>query len=253
MLFRNLVFLSVVALSNPLCGEPLTDMAMTQQDRENIGIDRMTPQQKKALERWLDNWTRTVLIHAPSYHPSLSLTQWVILWKKEQIQKKIIEEENPEAAVHTIFRNKNGEVLELADGSLWNIVVFDQYTVSMWRRNEKVTISPNKYDLTRPYTIYNIARNEQAGAQQQRKAFPNGKRPKEPSSYFANSHTIDSIGINGTTVTINEKEWNIAPIDQARVVNNWQILDRIRVTKSNDLLYPSKLENLDSGDSANAK
>lgn len=253
MSLQQLLFLCLLVLS-PLIGEEsLTNMAMTPKDRESIGVDRLSPQQKKALETWLETWTKTVIANASSYHPSLSLAQWILAWKAER-QRKIIDEEQPESVIHSIFRNRNGQTLELANGSIWDIVVFDQFAVSMWKRGENVTVSKSKYDISRPYSIHNISRNEQAGAKQRREASADGKRPEDPPSYFANSLSVETIGPDGKTITLeNNKEFAIAPLDQQRILNNWLEQDRIRVTKSGDVLYPFKLENLDSGDSAIAK
>ncbi len=249
MLLRGLLLCAMCA---PLLysEEALVDLSMTPQDREAIGVDRFNSQQKKALERWLEAWTRTVITHAPSYHTSQSLPQWISMWRQEQQRKKINEEEAPETAVHTLYRNRNGEVLELADGSIWDIVVIDQFTASMWKRGNQITIMQAKLDIARPYILFNVSRNEQAGAKLQRPPSPDGKRPKEPPSYYAGSFPIEMIGVNSSSVTLqNGKRWSIAPLDQVKVQNNWRVQDRIRVTKNNDVHYPDKLNNLDSGDS----
>jgi hypothetical protein len=245
-----LILFSLVA-GTACCENTLLDETMTPKDREATGVNRLNSQQKRALERWLENWTRTVITHAPSYHPSQSLTQWMSNWRQEQHINKVIEEENPEAAVHTLFRNTNGATLELANGSIWTINVIDQYTASFWKRGDKITISPNNLDITRPFTLYDTSRGEAVGASLQRPASPNGKRPQEPPSYYEGSHSITTLGMNGSSITLdNGRTYSISPLDQLQVSQSWQLSDRIRVTKNNDTTYPAKLNNLDSGGQA---
>lgn len=247
------IFLSCCALclgsfSWVHCDDSLLDAAMTQREKEAIGIDRLNSMQKRAFERWLEEWTRTVINKAPTYHPSLSLQQWVAIWKQKQFEESRLERENPQEALHRIFRNRNGQFLELNDGSVWEITSFDQPTASLWKRGDTIVFTKSERDLSRPYTITNIDRNEIVGAKQKRAAAPSGKRQEDPVSYFSGSIQVESVGMNGETVQLrNGKVWDIAPVDQVRVVIDWKPFDRVRVEKNNDIMFPIKLQNLDNG------
>lgn len=230
------------------CDDTLLDTMMTQREKEETGVDRLNATQKKALERWLEGWTKTVINKAPSYHPSLSLQQWISVWKHRQSEDSKIEKEHPQEALHRVFRNKNGQFIEFDNGSVWEITSYDQSTVSMWKRGDKVTITKSERDLARPYILTNISRNEIVGAKQKRAAAPSGRRQEDPVSYFSGSIQIESVGMNGETVRLkNGKLWDIALIDQVRVANDWKPFDRVRIEKNSDVMFPIKLQNLDNG------
>ena len=162
ILFLVPIILSAAALY----GEDLTvDQAMTRQEQESAGIDRMSPQERAAFERWLDSWTRKVIQQAPTYHPSYSLSQWVQLWpgymKTAPIPPAKASKERQEAN-QTIFRNKGGAVLELSDGSVWNICSIDQPVAQFWARKQHLHVTKTSQgDLVRPYILANEQRQEQ--------------------------------------------------------------------------------------------
>jgi hypothetical protein len=229
------------------------ELAMSKQELEQTGINRLSSQQKRAFERWLESWTHRVLEQSSSYHPSVSLEQWVREWPEYTKTKQ----KNPDAATKSrqeanqrIFRNNNGKTLELHDGSEWSIRPIDVKTAIKWKRDEPITITTSERDIRRPYILTNSARNEEVGATKVRSAHPYGEKPPEPASHFEGSVSIKSISADGTTVlTEDNKSWKIAPINRKRVETDWRVNDRIRVQKSKDALYRYSINNLDSGDS----
>jgi hypothetical protein len=256
-LMLALTSLSSILTVSPVVGEVLTiDAVMDKQEQESIGLDRLSPPERQAFERWVDKWTRNVIQQAPTYHPSLTLSQWVAGWpgylKPTPIPKKEAAKEKKEAN-QTIFRNKGGSVLELKDGSVWNITQIDQPVVQLWRRGQKITITTNTgnpYDIVRPYILFNEARNEQAGGTRAKAANPDGQRTSDNPAYFRNSVIITSITSDGITVTLATGDvWIVAPTGQQLVQNTWTKGDRIRVDRSTDAAYRYRLVNLDSGDS----
>jgi len=247
------ILLFLCAISS-LYGSLPMELAMSSNELEQTGINRLSGQQKRAFERWLESWTRRVLEQSPSYHPSASLEQWVRNWPEHTKA----EQKDPDAATKSrqesnqrIFRNNKGKTIELHDGSEWNIYSIDVKIAVKWKRGEVISITTSERDIRRPYILTNTLRNEEAGAVQVSPAHPYGERPPEPASYFQGSVSITTISPGGITITTNDnKTWKIAPLDQKPVLNNWQVNDRIKIQKSKDALYRYYIENLDSGDNA---
>lgn len=228
------------------------DAVMDRQEQEATGIDRMSPPERQAFEHWVNKWTRSVIQQAPTYHPSMSLSQWVSGWPgylKPRAVPKTEAAKERKLANQVIFRNKGGNVIELKDGSIWNITAIDQPVAKFWGRGQRVSITRNPSDIVRPFLLFNEIRKEQIGGTQGRPATPEGQRPPENPAYFRNTNSISSITQDGITITLdNGAVWIVAPTGQQLVQNTWGNGDRIRVERSNDASYRYRLENLDSGD-----
>ena len=247
------LLLSVLIATSSLVGEDLViENVMTRQEQEASGIDRLTPPEKQALEKWLNTWTRHVILQAPTYHPSMTLSQWVAGWpgylKPQPIPKPVAEKERREAN-QKIFRNKGGAVLELKDGSVWNITFIDQPVARFWARGQRITIRRNPRDIVRPFFLFNEERKEEVGGTQARPSNPEGQRPPDNPAYFRGAVVVNSITPDGITVTLTSGDvWIVAPSGQQLVQATWQPRDRIRIDRSSDAAYRFKLNNLDSGD-----
>jgi hypothetical protein len=249
------VIVSTVLCVTGLHAEDLSvDQVMTQQEQENVGINRMSPLERAAFERWLDTWTRKVIQQAPTYHPSYTLSQWVQGWpgymKTAPIAPTVAAKERQEAN-QTIFRNKGGAVLELNDGSVWNICQIDHPVAQFWARNQRLVITRNQQaDLVRPYILVNEQRQEQVGAVLAKTPNPQGRRSPDNPNYFRGSVLVKSITSDGITVALaNGNTWIVAPTGQQVVQLTWSVGDRIRVERSSDAAYLYRLNNLDSGGS----
>jgi hypothetical protein len=226
---------------------------MTPQEQESTGLNRMPPQQRKALEHWITQWTQHVLSQSQTYHESLSIKEWVLQWPKYLLPRPIPEKQaiqEKREANQNIFRNQNGELIELNDGSVWSINVIDSSVARWWRRGDRLLIRKAKYDITRPYILYNESCNQQAGAKLKRAASPQGVRPPEPASHYQGAVLLASIGPDGTEITLKDgSRWEISPMYQLQVTATWTTGDRIKVESSGDTAYRYRFNNLDSGDS----
>ena len=248
-----LAILSALLYLPALHAEGLSvDQAMTPKEQESTGINRMSPQERVAFEHWLDGWTKKVIQQAPTYHPSSSLSQWVQGWpgymKTSPIPHAQAAKERREAN-QTIFRNKGGAVLELADGSIWDICPIDQPVAQFWARKQQLRITKNpQADLVRPYLLFNEQRQEQVGATLVKASSPEGSRRPDSPGYFQGSVVIASITPDGITIALADKStWIVSPTGQQLVQATWLPGDRIRVERSSDASYTYRLNNLDSG------
>ena len=228
---------------------------MTIKEAEAIGVDKLTQQQQQAFSKWLEKWTSTVIQEAPTYRRAQSIAQWVESWpanlkpnakKKEKITASKTENLR-------IYRNENGKKIELKDGSIWEIVVFDRYDARLWSKDDIVEIERNERDLSRPYTLCNRTKNQNAGAKLIQPAAKEYERNKEPPQYFEGAQSYISLDSNKAKLRLSDGTvWKISLMDLSIVEKTWEIDDRIRVEKSNDSLYRNKLINLDNGSSVKA-
>jgi len=239
-----------LVLSGSLFALPV-DKVIKKEEQQQMGINKLTPQQKQALERWLDTWTRKVIEQAPSYHASFSIEQWVEEWPEyaKPIPKKGTQlDQARQEANQKIYTNNDGQEIELYDGSVWKIRIIDASVAKRWLRGEKIEISTQKRNIRSPYILKNPEREEEVGATRIRPPNPKGMREEESESHYQGSLPIQSIDVDGKTVTTTDnKTWDIAPIDQDWVKRQWKKHDRIRVERSKDALYRYSIHNLDSG------
>lgn len=247
------LLLAILCIGSTLISEELSvQEIMSPGEMETMGVNRMTPQQRRAFEAWITHWTATVLSQSSSYHPSLTIPQWVSQWPKHLLPKPIPQEEaikEKREANQNIFRNTNGEVLELNDGSVWIVNPIDRSVARWWRRGDPLLIKKAKYDIARPYTLFNQANNEQVGAKMAKPSSPQGERKPESPGFYQGSIILASIGMDGQEVTLkDESSWKISPMYQLQVMSTWTIGDRIRIEPSGDSIYRYRLVNLDSGD-----
>jgi hypothetical protein len=230
------------------------DDIMGQREQEASGVDRLTPPEKQALELWVTQWTRKVISQAPTYHPSMSLSQWVHSWPGYINPRPVPQAEavrERQKANQKVFRNLNGAALELYDGSVWNVTQIDQPVALYWARGQRISISTNSMDTVRPFILFNEARKEQVGATQAQRPNPQGQRPPDNPAYFRGSVVIGSITPDGITITLTTGDvWIIAPTGQQIVQATWKIRDRLRIERSSDAAYRYLITNLDSGTSA---
>ena len=233
-----------------LPAEPVSiDLASSEDERKEMGIDQLNDTQKKAFENWLGAWTKKVLDASRTYHPAMNLNQWIQNWPQylQENPKETPETQKEELKeLSTILRNVNGTTLVLKNGSEWRIVDSDRFNTRFWMRDTPIEIRENKRDITRPYILINRALNDQAGATKLKDAAPTPY--EEPPGYFRSSFQIKRIETGGQGVLlINNTAWRIAPVDQLLVSTTWKVHDRIRVESSDDVSFPNRLNNLDSG------
>jgi len=256
------IFICLFLSSSILLAESLPiDTTLSKQEQEEIGIDKMTPEQKQAFERWSGNWTQKVIQQAPNYHGSASLNEWIKKWpladqpNTTATPKQIAEQQKSLNKVIDKIRD-DGRIVELKDGSVWRISDIDRKKTVTWNRGDRVEWA--KSDATYPaYYITNLMENninptvrQIAGATMITPPSPTGIKPPEPPDYYRGSVKISIIQTKGWEITLDDNTlWKIAPRDWATVLR-WQRSDRVRVEKNNDMLYPYKLLNLDSGEQA---
>lgn len=228
------------------------DLAATVEEQDMLGFSDFSDEKRKELEQWLAKWTHKVLEASKTYHPALSLNEWINQWpmylqasttnntpaviaQKEQVQ-------------NTLLRNINGERIILTNGSEWEILPGDRYIATLWLRDTPIEIKERKGTMSFSYTLINTTNNTQVYAKKIKDPSP---QRIEASGYFKGTFQLHVLNSTGNEIRLmNNSSWKIAPLDHKKVATTWKLHDRIRIENSNDTLYPYVLNNLDSGSSA---
>lgn len=230
------------------------EMMMSQNERQNMGYDDLTPQQKQAFQEWAARWTQHVLEQAPSYRPGQNLTLWVQSWPahanptKTQNTPQEIEQRQLSNQVIDRVRN-NGEIIELKDGSSWRVSPFYRYQTTLWQKGQTVEVSQSRNSL-HPWLLNNISTGLAVEADALSPASSTGKKAENPPEYYQGAVGIANVTQVGDILTLGDGTvWKVAPADQYKV-RNWKPNDRIKVEQSDNFLYHYSLTNLDTGEVA---
>lgn len=225
---------------------------MTDQELKDSGMNDASPQEQAALERWISNWTLRVIEQAPTYRPGQDLSLWVQSWPSFANPKsgKLSQEEITERLRHNarIDKVKNdGALLELKDGSIWEISPLYTYLTSAWQKGETVEFEKSRNYLYK-FTIRNVNRSEVADCNMKEAPSPTGEKKPESPEYYKGSVPMLNIDNMGEIMQLSDgTSWKIAPVDTFKA-KNWHSNDRIRIEKADNFLYHYRLTNLDNGE-----
>ncbi|MDB6081359.1 MAG: hypothetical protein JWO53_631 [Chlamydiia bacterium] len=237
----------------PLFAETLPlDETMNKEDQQKIGLDKMSDPQKKALEEWITTWTKNVLSQSTTYHPSKTLQEWIASWplaisphKKGSSDEIIAQQKLLNRKVDKV--KDQGSIIELKDGSIWQIAEYDTYRSKRWIRDDQIEWAPSQ-DVHFSYKLKNLTRSQTVMAAMKASPSETGVKTPEPEEYYAGTVKVTQVDPKGETITLEDnKSWRIAPIDQMRV-KAWKVSDRIKTATSEDVIYKNILTNLDSGE-----
>ena len=227
---------------------------MTKEEMDKMGLDTATKQQKQAFEQWIGSWTQRVIEQAPTYRPGDSLLLWVQRWpayanpKKSKLSQKDIEA-RLQANQHVDKVKRDGQIIELKDGSVWEISPMYTYLTRMWIPGQVIEIGTSE-DIRYKRTLRNINQDRTVTANMKEPASPTGERKQEDASFYRGSEPLEHVDDLGVNIRLaNKSEWTIAPVDQYKT-RTWKDNDRIRVEPEDNFLYKYRLTNLDSGQEA---
>ena len=143
-----------------------------------------------------------------------------------------------------------GELIQLTDGSLWQIPSFDKKNISNWAVNDSIQISSTQ-DKQFPFRLTNRCSQStvraimKAGAAVQR--YPDCGCPgaNDQGTVLQNIGEGDMIQLGDGTL------WEIAAYEQMKS-KLWREGDRIFITRSRNPIYPFQLTNLTSQENVQA-
>ncbi len=227
-------------------------MIMTQEQRAQMGFDKLTPQEKQAFESWVGGWTARVLEQAPSYRPGMNISSWVQSWpghanptKTEFTEDEIQDRQQSNQIVDRI--RDNGQFVDLQDGSSWQVSPFFRYLTTTWQKRQTIEVRRGTNQL-HPWLLHNINLDQVAEANIAQAPSPTGKKEQEPPEYYSGSVPMQTVTDMGDLLTLgNGTVWKVAPTDQYKA-KNWSPSDRIKVEPSDNYLYKYRITNLDNGE-----
>lgn len=252
MLFYVLLSLHI---ASSLHAESLpAQQIMTREERERIGYDKLTPAEKNAFDQWVGRWTQAVLEQSPSYRPGQNISLWVQSWpshanptKTEYSPEEIQQRQASNQIIDRV--RKDGEYIDLKDGSSWHISPFFRYLTTTWKKNQTVEVKKGTNQL-HPWVLHNISVGHAAEADMGSEPSPSGKKENEPPEYYEGAVALQSTTTLGDLLSLADgSQWKIAPTDMNKV-KAWTPSDRIRVEPSKNLTYTYRLTNLDTGEEA---
>ena len=143
----------------------------------------------------------------------------------------------------------NGEIIDLKDGSSWTISPFYRYLTTQWQKGQVITVSQGT-NIRHPWVLNNLSTGQTAEADMTNPPSPSGKKPPENPQEFKGATQLQMVNTQGDAVSLADgSSWRIAPTDMYKS-RTWNPSDRIKVEKSDSMLYPYRLTNLDTGETA---
>ncbi len=254
-MLQRLSLFVCIALQHYVAADRLpVSQIMTPEVQQNIGYDRLTPEQKSAFETWAAEWTHHVLENSPSYRPGQNLSLWIQSWPsyanptKSQYSPEEIAERQRNNQIIDRIRN-NGEFIDLKDGSSWRISPFFRYLTTQWQKGQTVEVQQGS-NIMHPWILHNVSVGQTAEADQLSASSPTGKKENESPEYYQGAISLQSVTQQGDLLSLGDgSQWKIAPMDMYKA-KNWTPSDRVRVEQSDNFLYKWRLTNLDTGEVA---
>ncbi len=205
------------------------EVVMPSHVQTSTGIDKLTHAERLALEEWLTSWTITLLGNVPSTDIAGAANDN----EKSKDQKK------KDGNVIKV-NMKDGQYIQLQNGSIWNIVSYDRIYTFYWKPGDKITCTKGK-DVLYPFVLKNESSGQTVNAQKAGKALHKD---------FSETYTIKST--TGSQIVLdNGAVYKVAPGAQS-YVNQWQPGETIVVSKRSSSGFPVELMNGSTSRSAPA-
>ena len=248
------LILALLISSSLLADSIPVSQIMTPQEQRSIGLDRMSPDQKRAFEQWAASYTQSVINQAPSYRPGQNLSSWIQSWpsfanptKTEYSPEEIQQKQESNQIIDRILNN--GEWIELRNGSKWHVSPTFRYLSRNWLRDQNVLVQRGT-NPKHPWLVNNISVGQAVEADLGTAPSATGTKAQKPESYYEGSVPVANVTEQGDLLSLADGTlWKIAPRDIYKA-KNWKPSDRVKVEKSGDFLYKYRLTNLDSGQTA---
>ena len=201
----------------PLIFQTPTDISslnewMPPSEQKQMGINKLDNNEKKALIRWL----------------------------KITFEKKLKDIGTAHLAIEII----SADIVNLSDGSVWEVHSEDRERVVFWNNGEKIKILSSK-DATYPYLFVLATNGDTAKTKLLSKPLPNdtGTALNGKDANELRNHWIEQIGKYGQTINLGDGTlWNIAPYHRS-VAAEWLIGDNIKIYHTKDSTYTHALMN----------
>lgn len=240
---------------------------MTPKEIRDTGVDQLTAQERKALEKWLTRWTVRIMNSSNDSISSLDL-------------KPNYAEESIDTKANTFQIRKNigkGEKIELDDGSIWKIAPKYRRQSRLWLKDHSIILSKNKRNKGYSHQLFNLdlgvvvegwkyelISSEDYGLEEDYgdDNYYQEEIPNKPSS-FTKAKTketkkgkyafVEEVMMDGARLKLDDgTSWEINPTDRLDI-QAWLPKERIKIERSGNLIYPQKLVNVENNESIEAR
>lgn len=213
----------------------LFDNIMTKEEQEETGITILSVEQKKALEKWLTQWS----IHFATTTNFLGTQEVVdVLPSRETVV--IQEKTEPILRLKKIYENTMR--LELNDSSVWNVLPVEYQFVMNWLPKDIVTIERSG-DIVYPYLIHNKAMGHRVKAKLFRQPFVENEVVDIVNQELMLHTTLEQ----GAYVFLDDgSTWEVHPEDRVKAWR-WQLGEKLLFEEGGKGLYPYRIKNIKTG------
>ncbi len=263
------------------------DRMMPIKDQKAAGVDTLEPQQRRALESWIDLWTvralNTLLDQGCDCSADECLSSiyeggegsrgssrrrssarndrysderqsddryYERSERRSPGRQALKDAQDDQIEITSI--NRGGARIRLKDGSNWEVDQKDRATASRWQRGEKVQVlSGREYGYL---TLYNVSRRQKIDVrapndETRRQADPFGRKWAEQER----DATVTRITDEGKTLILdNGRVYEISFGDARRYARHWRPGTVVQVTHKGGI-YPYSIANTSNGETVEAR
>ncbi len=238
------------------------DVVMNANDQQSSGVSGLSSQARDNLEEWINLWTVRAINQVIAMGCRCTAQQCLaalISGESNQYatdpfgqpiaRNPVVQQEQIDFSLLT-DNARNGGLILLNDGSIWQVDPNDQPRAAAWRRMDHIQTNPQ--DSYGHFTLVNITRNDQVGVTRPNEAV----RPGNPflSDTYRQSHTFSvRTNVNNGEVLIldNGLAYSIRLSDRDKYSKFWSAGTPVSISRKGGL-YPFSLQNALTGDTVEA-
>lgn len=223
---------------------------MTEEEQRSAGVSRLTAVERAQLEVWLTNYTLKLYSNL-ARNPNLRPGELPILGEQHQYRQKTTSYKptNKVLTVDEVY--DDGASMRLGDGSIWRVFEGDQERAFQWDSGQRLAVYRSNNPQF-PYRVVNMGTQEAISA-----AIEYGPDFVDSSSSDQrrdpSQRTIDANLNDGAELRMMDgSRWQISPWDRFKV-KLWLPGEAIKVSRSGSIVYPYRLQNLETKENAEVK
>lgn len=270
--------LLLLLLSSSLVAEPQVQLEalMGPRDQQSIGLSRLSAEERAALEAWINLWTIKTINQVLSMGCQCTTTECLRSLYQNVAPNMAPENEDRSTPFYRPARLRstdsaqqieakdfsrvvnilrNGGIVRLDNGSVWEVASNFQSQASSWKRSDKVQLRPGS--AYGRFVLNNLTRHQQIEVSQPgdpTHTDPYRSDPFRTDLYrAANTFILRNVINEGETVLLdNGSAFEVRLADRRRYVKFWHPGMSIEIFKKGGS-YPYSLKDVQSGESVSAR
>lgn len=220
------------------------DDVMTKQEQKQTGIVRLSSAERAQLQIWLTNWTLKLYTNL-ARNPNMKPGDLAVFGQNLPSNENY----NPQGQILLIDEiYDDGEMLRMADGSIWKVAQDSRDKSVKWQVGHRVTVYRSS-NPSNPFRLVNLATRDSVDA---RVEFgPNATQ--DEAQQDRSVRRLDAVDDNGGILILDDgSRWKVSPWDKFKT-KLWLADERIKIGRSSSIVYPYSLKNLESNEAAECK